>query len=394
MKRMLIYIVIIIGFLGCKKSDNLSDSQAEKFIKYFGSFSQDNSTNMLQTADEGFIIVGTMTSLTQGKEAAVIKTDKYGNEEWSQIFGDSLDNYASSVLIESDGYLILGTATDSLLTTNMWLFKLSTEGRMLWSHKYGSEYNEEGVSLVNGNQGGYILAGNTTAPFNNNIEGNKDVYCIKIDENGLKQWAYQYGLEGNDYAKQVVAYSNGYAIVSSAETVSQNGLGGIDAQLLLIDEFGANPETKTYGGSLNDYGNSVYTTAAGFVITGTTSSFNSSSQVYCVSVGIEINSINWEKNYGEENLETGNHILPVSDGNMLISGSKESIENGKDQYILKLSNTGDTLWTNTFGHTGNDIANYAIETTDGGFAILGTTTIDNNQMVSLIKTDSEGKITN
>ena len=153
------YIILLFSLFSCKKQEGISDTQGKTFVKYFGSFGFDKSTNMQQTDDEGFIIAGTISSLTNGKEAAIIKTDKYGNEQWTKIYGDSLDNFANNILSIDDGYLVLGTTTDSLLTTNMWLFKINSSGNVIWSKQYGSESNEQGISLVKSNVDGYILAG-------------------------------------------------------------------------------------------------------------------------------------------------------------------------------------------------------------------------------------------
>ena len=111
MKRIFIYITIIAALFGCKKKEELSNAQSEVFVKYYGSFSEDYSNKMIQTDDQGFIIVGTVSSLTQQKDAddciEIIKTtkidwlivDHYGiDEDWQM----KLKSYCNKIMVIDD----------------------------------------------------------------------------------------------------------------------------------------------------------------------------------------------------------------------------------------------------------------------------------------------------
>ena len=82
-----IALALSLGALSCKKNESPSDAQAERFIKLFGNYGEDFAAEVHQTEDDGYILVGTVATHTYGKDIAVIKTDKFGNEEWSKVYG-------------------------------------------------------------------------------------------------------------------------------------------------------------------------------------------------------------------------------------------------------------------------------------------------------------------
>lgn len=391
MNKYLIYSIILILFYSCKKDNTISESQAKKFVKYFGSFSQDNSTGFVQDSDEGFFIVGSFTSLTNGMDVAIVKTDKYGNEVWSKTYGDSLNNFGNDIIIDGDSLLVIGTNTANDETTDIWLLKLDKNGNYGWGKRYGTNSNDEGISLTLSNDGGYILAGNSSKSANQNPEGNKDIYLIKTDAYGNVIWQDPYGYNGDEECSQIITTSDGYTVIGTTNSQGAQN----DIWVFNVNEKGNAPNREFFGGSGNDLGNSIIETDNGFLIVGTSNSFENNSQVYCANIPKNLTSgVIWEKTYGGSKTDIGNHIITTANGNYLIVGSTESSGQGlKDQYLLNITSSGTTIWTNTFGHTDDDIATKAIQTTDGGFAILGTTSFDNNQMISLIKTNETGLIT-
>jgi len=84
-----------------------------------------------QTPDEGYIVAGEIMKAYDGKgafDALIIKTDKYGDDEWSNSFGGNKRDLFFDVLATPDkGYIFLGfTITNG--TNNYrdyWLVKTS-----------------------------------------------------------------------------------------------------------------------------------------------------------------------------------------------------------------------------------------------------------------------------
>ncbi len=63
----------------------------------------------------------------------------------------------------------------------------------------------------------------------------------------------------------------------------------------------------------------------------------------------------WHKTYGGEGTDYGWDIHALPDGNFVVSGTTDSYGNGgEDVWVLKINQNGDTLWTATFGSTGEE----------------------------------------
>ncbi len=97
----------------------------------------------------------------------------------------------------------------------------------------------------------------------------------------------------------------------------------------------------------------------------------------------------WENTYGKG---VGNWIRQTTDGGYILTGSTPM--NGDNRIVLiKLDAEGNSLWAKTFGNTGDNYG-YAVEqTTDGGFIIVGetdTSYIVSKPAVYLVKTDQNG----
>jgi hypothetical protein len=89
-------------------------------------------------------------------------------------------------------------------------------------------------------------------------------------------------------------------------------------------------------------------------------------------------SIQWSKVIGGSKTETAWSILEASGGGYLLTGITSSNDgdisgNGGhfDAYIAKLNNLGAVEWQQVLGGSENEYANHALETTDGGFIVVG-----------------------
>ncbi|MEJ2636437.1 MAG: T9SS type A sorting domain-containing protein [Calditrichia bacterium] len=152
--------------------------------------------------------------------------------------------------------------------------------------------------------------------------------------------------------------------------------------------------TKKFGGIGTDRGFSIKETVDnGFIITGTTSSFDAGNQdVWLIKTNAFGDTL-WTKTFGGTNYDAGESIQQTLDGGYIIAGITSSFGAGsKDVWLIKTDAFGDTLWTKTFGGTNYDRGNAVQQTSDGGYIITGGTSSfgTSNQDVWLIKTNTSG----
>ena len=91
-------------------------------------------------------------------------------------------------------------------------------------------------------------------------------------------------------------------------------------------------------------------------------------------------NIDFQKNFGGSSDEFGESIINTSDGGYVLAGSSSSnvistasSHGGTDYYIAKITNSGTLLWQKLLGGSSDDYLYDVKETTDGGFILAGYT---------------------
>jgi hypothetical protein len=255
---------------------------------YGGVFSEGGSC-VQQTADNGYIIVGSTNSFGAGSyDVYLIKTDAIGDTLWSKTFGGAANDIGYSVQQTTDGgYIITGyTWSYGVGNNNVYLIKTDSTGTLSWSKTFGGANYDQGYSVKQTADGGYIIAG-TTRSFG---AGNSNIYLIKTDTYGLLLWSRTFGGTNYDQAWFVQQTTDGGYIISG--TTESFGAGPNDAYLIKTDANGDTLWTKTIGGASDEQGLSVKQTPdGGYIMAGTTSySFGFGTDVYLVKTDNSGNS--------------------------------------------------------------------------------------------------------
>lgn len=92
-----------------------------------------------------------------------------------------------------------------------------------------------------------------------------------------------------------------------------------------------------------------------------------------------LGEVEWVKNFGGSGEDAGYDIIQTMDGGYAILGYTNSIDgdlSGKtmavsDYWLLKLDADGNMQWNKTYGGSKEDLGQAVIQTTDGGYAIVG-----------------------
>lgn len=151
--------------------------------------------------------------------------------------------------------------------------------------------------------------------------------------------------------------------------------------------------TRHFGTDSSESGISVeQANAGGFIITGFTEYENGSKDVYLLKTDSLGDSL-WTKTFGNSGDEYGNSIQQTSDDGYIITGMTASYGAGDyDVYLIKTNSGGDSLWTKTFGDSGTEMGYSVKQTHDNGYIIAGYKNYygTENYDICLIKTDSSG----
>ena len=150
-----------------------------EWAKTYGGTNDEWAYSVRQTSGGGYIVAGYTYSFgAGGRDIFLIKTDANGNLEWAKTYGGTDFDYAYSVQQTSGGGYIVAGYTESFATGGgIFLIKTDEFGNVQWSKTYGGN---RAYSVQQTSDGGYIVAGETHS-FG---AGYYDIFLIKTDANG------------------------------------------------------------------------------------------------------------------------------------------------------------------------------------------------------------------
>lgn len=201
-----------------------------------------------------------------------IKMDANGNKIWCRYFGGSHVDQSKDVLQTDDGgFLLAGISessdfdiTNAHGANDFWVIKISADGNKVWENSYGGAETDRVFSLVKATDGNYILSGESRSINGDvsNSKGGGDIWLVKFNaSNGAIIWEKSYGGTEFDTSRGITKLENNYyAIAGSARSSDIDivaNYGANDAWLILIDENGNLEFEKNVGGSDIDFANKV-----------------------------------------------------------------------------------------------------------------------------------------
>lgn len=255
----------------------------------------------------------------------------------------------------------------------------------VWTKTYGVEGHQNvAYSVRQTTDGGYILAGHTG--WRGCEWMCSDFYLVKTDADGDTLWTRAYERPGYDEAYSVEQTSDGGYVIAGVNAVSSD----CSYYLLKTDANGDTVWTRTSGGTECDGAHSVQqTTDGGYIIAGFTGSFGAGGRdMYLVKTD-EHGDTAWTRTYGGPDWDDAYSVKQTTDGGYVIVGWTGCWSaGGCHMYVVKTDGSGDTLWTRTFGGGGYSVQ----QTAEGGYIIAGETSEwgEGGGDVYLIKLDAYG----
>ena len=403
-----------------------------------------------QTTDNGFILGGYSRSDTSSDKSEnciggvfggfnkydywVVKTDSYTNIIWENTIGGTGDDFLKDIEQTIDGGYILGGYSNSGNTVDKtetfigsydyWLVKINAIGSIEWQNVIGGTISDQLQVVHQTVDGGYILGGNSTSGISGdkteNFVGASDFWIVKTNASGVIEWQNTIGGSADDFFVDLKQTPDGGYIIGGQ---SRSGISGdklepylglsteFDYWIVKLNSSGTIEWENTIGGSGQDFFRALELTEdGGYIIVGESSSVISFDKTEEVIGATDIWMLKLDNsgNIVSQNTIGGTlsdyspSIASTSDGNFLIacisnsniSGDKSiNAMNSSDNWVLKVNESGDIVWQNSFGGNENDFPTTIMHTNDGGTFIGGYS----KSMISGSKTEnnmSDGVSTN
>jgi PKD repeat protein len=271
-----------------------------------------------------------------------------------------------------------------------------------WQKCLGGSSVDAAQKIISCTNGELLVIGNTQS-VNGDVttnHGSRDYWMSRLDASGQLLWGKTYGGTGSDIATSACELADGKIIISGYSS-SNNGdvsgnHGNFDVWVVKTDAAGNMIWQKTFGGTNNDFAESITPTAdGGFVLGGSSYSTNGNvtgnhgDQDFWIVKTDSMGNIQWQKSIGGSAFEQCFSVLLLEDGSYLACGVSSS-SNGdvssnhgmNDCMIAHLDVNGTLLWTGLYGGSVNESAFHCVQNVAGDLVITGYTNSSDGDVTS------------
>jgi predicted esterase len=225
---------------------------------YGQDISVDSSGNSYVTGQTNGSLDGQET--TGLYDVFVVKYNSSGTKQWTRQLGASANTWGKGISIDSSGNsYVTGYTHGSLdgqgLTgyEDVFVVKYDSSGTKQWTRQLGaSGASTCGMDISVDSSGNSYVTGYTQGSLDEQeITGLYDVFVVKYDSSGTKQWTRQLGASGTDtYGQGISVDSSGNSYVTGDTRGSLDGqetTGSYDVFVIKYDSSGTKQWTKLLG---------------------------------------------------------------------------------------------------------------------------------------------------
>jgi hypothetical protein len=373
---------------GCSKND-VSPQQKDAYIKFFGSYGTNAGTDVKQTPDGGYLVLGTLTPMGGSSSMYLVKTDAYGNQQWAKSYANADPFTAARLALTDNGYIVSGQVYQNQ-QYDLCMLKLNVSGDTLWTRRFGTNGNDQSNALVQTSSGDYLVAGYAVS-----TKGDKDAFWAMISKDGNVMWQDTTGSPTDDWVQDATETSDGFVLIGTTYS-AKLGHGQSDLFLLKIKPDGSLVNSTAIGTKGVETGNAISSLTDGsFLCVGKTIPYGAASSVvsiYKVKFTSTMADTTWHKTITFSRNAEPEALAKATDGGYWLAANLTASDGNADMLLVKLDAEANRLFYGSFGETGNQTVKALITTSDGGAAMCGSNAYSTSSMITEVKVKSNGSL--
>jgi hypothetical protein len=176
-----ILIIFVIYFVSSCDNEEISDIQAESFIKFYEAGMYDEGIRVL-TRDDGYLVMANVENPGRGRDICLIRTDKFGNTlQDVTIAGGLFDDFGYDIEPHNSGYVITGSTRETEYgEMKAYVAQVNQEATQIeWEIDTGYSKNTVSNALLVLDNGNIVAAG-----YMETENGKKDILLMEMDSDG------------------------------------------------------------------------------------------------------------------------------------------------------------------------------------------------------------------
>ncbi len=322
-------------------------------------------------------VTGASVGIGSGFDFATIKYSSAGVPLWTNRYNGP--GYSSDVpfviAADSGGNVIVAGYSWSGTNFDYATIKYSSAGAALWTNRYNGPGNSDDYAnalALDTNDNVFVSGSSTGAGVG------YDYATIKYSGAGVPLWTNRYNGPGNsdDYANALAVDASGNVFVTGSARVNSSN---VDYATIKYSSAGAALWTNLYNGPGNGDDQAVAAAVDGsgnlFVTGMSTGSGTFDDYDYATLKYSSAGVLLWTRRY------SGPYVIDIASalaldfaGNVFVTGSSLSPNNGSDYVTIKYSGAGTALWTNRYDGSGiaDDYANSIAVDGSGNVFVTGS----------------------
>jgi hypothetical protein len=373
----------------------------------FGTAGSDIGNAIVETSDGGFALAGSQFGATGDDDMVLLRTDSDGKLLWTKTYGAAGKDRAEDMLLLADGgFLLVGTtatgdsSSAGVTAQDAWLVRTDAQGEVIWEKSYGGGGDDEAMAVHLLPDGGYAVVGYTESSSLGGDVGLAQTYMLRVDAAGNKVWEKTYGTPtSQDKANGLDIAPDGTWVVCG---FTFSDVTNYDATVWFVGNDQGD-SIALYNGFSNrhDEGKSVLVLQNGNVaVLGFSLSSNTEYNIIVQEIDMQgVATIDKTLIIGGDDNDQclTKKFFQRDDGTLVLVGYSKSFGKGAyDIFLVAADLESDSiLFANPFGGSNDDIGAAAVETVDGGFAVVGYSksfSFSSLHDIVMLRTNTQGEL--
>jgi hypothetical protein len=391
--------------MSCLDESGVSPGSSSTFIRYYNGGNNDVANDLaLATSGDGYVVLAT-TSIQKAEadtlrtKIKLIKTDEAGNPVWQRLypgFTKKTRSYRGAAIqpVPGVGYIIAGDVIENYSdTTRTFVLLVDQNGVPMDSIDldFDDNVSEVGRGIAINAAGNYLAL---------STQGTNKMIITEINKSDFSVVSTIGHASGQtDLASRLVVDETDKAVWSGV--ITNSGLKGVRFTKTVPANINTEFDVLLGNPGFSEVGNDFCKYGLIYALTGSTNrkadGTLGDTDIFYRLIDANGSPIGQTITFPIEGQnDIGNSINTTLDGGLIILSSALSDgikgRGDTDFYMIKLDAFGNVTWTSAFGSRFKDEGTVALQTSDGGYVVLGTTTQGALKIVTLIKTDKNGKV--
>jgi len=235
---------------------NINDTSEIVWAKTYGGADDDFSNRIKYTPDGSYMLSNIVQSVGgdilynyDKKDIWLARINSSGDIMWQKTIGGTGTESQCDITMTSDGGIIVMTQTSSkdgevqknYGNKDIWFSKIDATGNIVWNTIFGGSLDENSGEIIQLSDGGYLasISSNSIDYFLGFNYGKKDICLIKLSETGTIEWTKIFGGTDDEYSNSLLELSSN-SILVTANSKSEDfditkHIGGFDFWLFTVN---------------------------------------------------------------------------------------------------------------------------------------------------------------